>query len=161
MCGRFTLAERLAQLQDRYQIQSVSKDYTPDYQAYNIAPTQQIPIVRMNTKFETPTKELICAIWGFKIGPNTVINSRDDKIPTSKVYQEAMETTRCLIPANSFYEWKTVEGKKIPYFFKTKNQTICSYAGFYQYATQPTENYKLGSSILTTRPNRLVNELHD
>ena len=58
MCRRFTLAERLAQLQDRYQIQSVCADYTPDYQAYNIAPTQQIPIVCMNTKYETPTKEL-------------------------------------------------------------------------------------------------------
>ena len=56
MCRRFTLAERLAQLQDRYQIQSVCADYTPDYQAYNIAPTQQIPIVCMNTKYETPKK---------------------------------------------------------------------------------------------------------
>ena len=72
-----------------------------------------------------------------------------------------METTRCLIPANGFYEWKSVEGRKIPCFFKTKNQTICSYAGFYQYASIPSEDHKLGSTILTTRINSLVSELHN
>ena len=86
MCGRFTLASRLEQIRERYDIQKINQDYTPDYQAYNIAPTQQIPLIRMNTRVE-PKKELLSAKWGFKIGLNTVINSRDDRIPTSKTYQ--------------------------------------------------------------------------
>ena len=89
MCGRFTLAARLEQLRERFEIQKVSTDYTPEYQAYNIAPTQEIPIIRLNTR-EEPMIELLSAKWGYNIGTNTVINSRDDKIATTMTYYKAL-----------------------------------------------------------------------
>ena len=113
----------------------------------------------MNIRTE-PKKELISAKWGFTIGPNVVINSRDDKIESSKTYQHALESARCLVPANGFYEWKTIKGQKIPYYFTTIDQGIISFAGFYQYVQPPVE-YKLGTTIVTTRPNEVVNTLHD
>jgi len=122
----------------------------------NFAPTQTIPVVRMNTRLEGP-KELFSATWGFTIGSNTVINSRVERLEATKTYQRALRQNRCLIPATGFYEWKTVDTKKIPYYFKTTDQEIYSFAGLYQ---EKAEN-KLGTTILTTTPNSLVRQIHD
>jgi putative SOS response-associated peptidase YedK len=89
-----------------------------------------------------------------------VINSRDDKLISTKTYQKAFVSTRCLIPANGFYEWKTVQNKKYPYLFKTTDQEIYSFAGFYQYMP-PATDYRLGCSIVTTKPYELVRTIHD
>lgn len=156
MCGRFTLAARLEQLQERYEIQSVSQHYAPDYKKYNVAPTQVLPAVRMNTRLAEP-KELFSATWGFSIGSNTVINSRVERLEATKTYQRALRTDRCLIPATGFYEWKTLDNKKLPYYFKTTDQEIYSFAGLYQEKTDE----QLGCTILTTTPNSLVEKIHD
>jgi putative SOS response-associated peptidase YedK len=48
-----------------------------------------------------------------KIGYKT-INARLETVDTVPAYRQAFRKSRCLIPANGFYEWRKVLGGKVP-----------------------------------------------
>jgi len=48
-----------------------------------------------------------------KIGFKT-INARVESVDTAPTYREVFKKRRCLIPADSFYEYKKVPGRKNP-----------------------------------------------
>jgi putative SOS response-associated peptidase YedK len=81
-----------------------------DGQLYNIAPTQQMPIVRQGNVGQ----EMVLARWGLipywakdaKIG-YSLINARADTVAEKPAFRSAFKRRRCLIPADGFYEWKT------------------------------------------------------
>ena len=87
--------------------------YPPEFSArYNIAPTQQVPIVRFTTAGE---RELSQVQWGLvpfwakdpTIGSN-MINARAETVFRNPSVRDAYKKTRCLIPATGFYEWPKV-----------------------------------------------------
>jgi putative SOS response-associated peptidase YedK len=156
MCGRFTLLARLAALKDRFEIQELAQDYSPEFNSYNIAPTQVIPaIVSSNVG-----NKLISMKWTYMIGDYNVINARSDKIIESKTYYESLMSNRCLIPADGFYEWKTIGSNKFPHYIRLNSKEIFSFGAFYQ-ETSSDFNYKYGGTLITTEPNSLVNEIHN
>lgn len=72
---------------------------------YNLsAPTRPAPVV-----LEVDGQHILKFLnWGFKqdwLGKLT-INARSDKLLSSKLWQSVWNRGRCLVPANSFYEWK-------------------------------------------------------
>lgn len=154
MCGRFTLAERLQQLQKRYEIHEIAYDYQP---SYNIAPTDVITTVLSDTA--SGEKQFQQISWGIPLKieklNNLVINIRDDKVLTNGFFHKMFETHRCLIPASGFYEWQKSGSTKIPYFIKS-DQKIVSFAGLYY-----TIKDVLYTAIITTKANAVVSELHD
>ena len=52
--------------------------------------------------------------WGFPRagGGGLVINSRSEKADSTPMFQRAVRERRCLVPANGFYEWQRVDGRK-------------------------------------------------
>jgi putative SOS response-associated peptidase YedK len=75
------------------------------------------------------------------------------------------EGKRCLIPMSAFYEWKWLDAKgkeKIPHFIHVKGQKIFSVAGIYSSWKDPsTDNYLFTYSVLTTKANKLMTEIHN
>jgi putative SOS response-associated peptidase YedK len=65
-----------------------------------------------------------------------------------------------LIVADGFYEWKSVDGKKQPYFIRLKSEEPFAFAGL-------TERWTKGESpletavIITTEANSLMAPIHD
>lgn len=154
MCGRFTLAERLQQLQKRYEIHEITYDYQP---SYNIAPTDVITTVLSDTA--SGQKQFQQISWGIPLKieklNNLVINIRDDKVLTNGFFHKMFENHRCLIPASGFYEWQKSGSTKIPYLIKA-DQKIVSFAGLY-YIIKDV----LYTAIITTEANTVVSNLHD
>ncbi len=154
MCGRFTLAERLQQLQRRYEIHEITYDYQP---SYNIAPTDAITTVVPVSNSEQKQFQQIS--WGIPLKieklNNLVINIRDDKVLTNGFFHKMFENHRCLIPASGFFEWQKSGSTKIPHYIKT-DQMIVSLAGLYY-----TIKDKLYTAIITTEANSVVSNLHD
>lgn len=152
MCGRFTLAERLEQLQKRYDIPEITYDYKP---SYNIAPTDLITVVSSPDE----TKSFNQYRWGIPLKiealNNLVINIRDDSITKNNFFSKMFENHRCLIPATGFFEWQKAGSSKIPFFIKTE-ENLSSFAGLY---------YKVKevfyTAIITTDANSQVAKLHD
>ena len=86
-------------------------DY-PEYELrYNIAPTQQVPVLIKDR--ESGKRVMKIYRWGLipywakdeKIG-SRLINAKAETIDKRPSFREAFKKRRCLIPASGFFEWK-------------------------------------------------------
>jgi putative SOS response-associated peptidase YedK len=104
MCGRYTIPTDRRMLERHFAAQG-SFEFTP---RYNVAPTQQVPIVRN----ANGTRELLLARWGLvpawvrdpKGFKPSLINARAESAAEKPSFREALKSRRCLIPAGGFYE---------------------------------------------------------
>jgi putative SOS response-associated peptidase YedK len=105
--------------------------------------------------------------WGieapWKGGPPQIINARGEKLPESRFWKPMLERRRCAIPADGFYEWKSLEsgGRKQPYLFTRENGEGFWFAGVYakSRAEEPAAEHQC--AIITVDPNELVEGIHD
>jgi putative SOS response-associated peptidase YedK len=99
---------------------------------YNIAPSQQVLIVRLNKDSQ---RTISAAKWGLipswaKSLPKTQpINARAETVATSGMFRQAFARRRCLVPADGFYEWKGAKPPKQPYFIRRDDDGVFSFAG--------------------------------
>ena len=77
-------------------------------------------------------------------------------------FRDAMSLRRCLIPADSFYEWRTIGPKqKQPFNIGMANDSVFAFAGLWERWRDPSGQIQETCTILTTRPNSLVADVHD
>ena len=77
-------------------------------------------------------------------------------------FRDAMRQRRCLIPAYGFYEWKKLGGKeKQPYSFGMIDDSVFAFAGLWERWRDPAGESIETCTILTTKPNSLVANVHD
>jgi putative SOS response-associated peptidase YedK len=89
------------------------------------------------------------------------INARVETVDTAPSYREAFKRRRCLIPADSFYEWKRVVGGKIPYAIGMKDDAPFVFAGLWEGWKDPaTDEWLRTCTIITGEPNELVAQIH-
>ena len=86
--------------------------------SYNIAPTQPVPIVVVPKAAAERHMKLVR--WGLlpswsKDANSGIINARAETVAEKPSFLHAFRRRRCLIPANGFYEWQTVDGRKQPF----------------------------------------------
>ena len=72
-----------------------------------------------------------------------------------------VKSKRCIVPARGFYEWKTVAGKKYPYYITLKNGGVMSFAGLYDEWHDDKGNQIATYTIITTSPNKEMSEIHN
>ncbi len=107
MCGRYLLTTPVDALAQLFRF-SERPNLGP---RYNIAPTQDVPIVRLSREGDRREliPELIMVRWGLvpywaddpKIG-NRLINARAETIERTPAFREAYRRRRCLVPADGF-----------------------------------------------------------
>lgn len=160
MCGRFCLVD-IVDLYRRFKIENNNITLNP---RYNIAPTQDIPVI-LNVRDQ---KVLATFRWGLipswakdsTIG-NKLINARAETVDTKPSFRYSFKSRRCLIPADGFYEWKQ-EGKiKKPYRIVLKNGSLFAFAGLWDFWVSPKGEIINSCTIITTTPNSLIEPLHD
>jgi len=161
MCGRFDLHLPKELLEEIFGI-SITRDIRP---RYNIAPTQEIAVIRTNPD---RIRQLDLLRWGLippwakdpAIG-SRMINARSETVHEKPAFRTAFKHRRCVIPANGFYEWQEVGGKKKPLYVKMKDDNPMIFAGLWDH-WKPEEGEVIEScSILTTSTNALIKPLHD
>ena len=47
-------------------------------------------------------------------------------------FKNLIQTSRCLVVADGYYEWKREEKSKIPYYFTKENKELMFFAAIYQ-----------------------------
>src|SRR5260221_4692954 len=110
MCGRAKLEGDISEIKIAFR---VPPDYpTPNFPpSWNVAPTDNLPIVRYNPKAGHRTLDLmrlgLIPYWAkdIKIGFST-INAMSETVDTKPVFREAFKRRRCLVPIEAFYEWR-------------------------------------------------------
>lgn len=162
MCGRFVLMTVGRDIAEHFQL-SEEPELEP---RYNIAPTQIVPVVRLDA--ETARRELRLVKWGLipfwakdpSIG-SRLINARAESAAGKPAFRTAFKHRRCLVPADGFYEWKRVEKKKRPYFFGSADKRPLAFAGLWECWEGPDGEVIESCTVLTTDSNELLQPIHD
>ncbi len=165
MCGRVTLDFDIALLKEILEEAFDVKHMTIDSheQRYNIAPGQQILSV-INDGQENRAGFLN---WGFipayakseKDGYK-LINSRSETIDTKPTFKKSFLNKRCLILADSFYEWHKDSPDKTPYRIQLRDQPIMAMAGIWSKYVTKENNVIFSCSIVTTEANDMMKRIH-
>jgi putative SOS response-associated peptidase YedK len=110
MCGRARLSSDVSEIKLVFGIPSEAS--APNFPpSWNVASTDRVPIVRFDAREKGRTLEIMR--WGLipywakdiKIGFST-INARAEEVDTKPAFREPFRQRRCLVPLDSFYEWK-------------------------------------------------------
>ena len=90
-----------------------------------------------------------------------MIDASVETLDRAPSYREAFKKRRCLIPADSFYEWKKVVGGNIPYAIGMKDDSPFVFAGLWEGWKDPaTGEWLRTCTIITGEPNELVAQIH-
>ena len=163
MCGRYRLTAKERYLRDHFGLDE-EISWSP---RWNIAPTQQVPIVRQHKTQPRRTFDLVR--WGLipywakdpSIATKT-INAMSETAAEKPAFRDAMSLRRCLIPADGFYEWRTIGSKqKQPFNIGMADDSVFAFAGLWERWRDPSGQILETCTILTTRPNSLVADVHD
>lgn len=159
MCGRFTLTAPAEQIRDLFDIKEL-----PDLEPrYNIAPTQDILVVRGddNSREAAMMRWGLVPFWADDLSfGNRCINARSETVAEKNSFRRAYQKRRCLIPTDGFFEWKKIDAEKQPFYIYLKDHELTAFAGLWE-AWSDDEKEVESCTILTTTPNDLVSELHD
>jgi putative SOS response-associated peptidase YedK len=163
MCGRYRLSRRKQIVEEYFDGVSDEPDWSP---RFNIAPTQPVPVIRQNPK--EPVRELSLMRWGLipswakdASGAARMINARSETAAILPAFRDALESRRCLIPADAFYEWARTGKTKQPYCFEVNNGGLFAFAGLWDRWKKPSGDWIKTCSILTTTPNAVTTAIHD
>jgi putative SOS response-associated peptidase YedK len=141
MCGRYTLSsQRLTTIEAR-----LGQSF-PELQArYNITPSQLVPAVR----WAEGRYELASLKWGLlpawakeaKFSYST-INARAETVDTKPAFRTAFRRQRCLIPADGFYEWVEIAGRKQPHYIQLKGHEVFAFSGLWEHWSGPAQKLR-------------------
>ncbi|MEO8144022.1 MAG: SOS response-associated peptidase [Betaproteobacteria bacterium] len=151
MCGRFALHTHPDVVALMYGLAGIPA-YAP---RYNIAPAAQVLIIRRH--------EAVMVRWGLvprwakdpAIGAR-MNNARAETVAEKPSFREAYRKRRCLIPANGFYEWKTEDGRKQPYYIHPASGELLAFAGLWE-----QWNELQTCAVITTEANEKMSAVHE
>lgn len=131
--------------------------------SWNIAPTDGAPIVLERLIDGDTVRQLHVARWGLVpswakspgIGPK-MINARSESVLEKPAFRKAVQSRRCAVPADGYYEWKQGEGRtKQPYYVRPRDGSGMVFAGLYEWWKDPSKGqddparWMLSMSIMT------------
>ncbi|NYT07715.1 MAG: SOS response-associated peptidase [Methanomicrobiales archaeon] len=161
MCGRFTITVTIG-LPERFGVKSAGIRIEP---RFNIAPSQPVPVIILPESGERSIMEMV---WGlvphWAEDPSAVrrpINARGESLAERPSFRSPLQRSRCLVPANGFYEWKKAGKVSEPYYIHRKDDGLCAIAGLYDTWRGPDGSLLRTFVIITTEANSLVSRYHD
>ncbi len=168
MCGRYVRWSDKQKIAEYFHANPQPAELPMPDADYNIAPTTHQPIIRQSR--ESGERDMVLARWGLvpfftkeltDIKGLSTINARAESITKAPTWREPFKKRRCIVPANSFYEWvKDSKPPKKPYVFELANGDPIGFAGLWD-AWKDKEGHWLQSfAIVTTEANELMSRVH-
>jgi putative SOS response-associated peptidase YedK len=163
VCGRYVSPDE-ASIEREFNLVHGEWHFPP---SFNVAPTQEVPVVRMREG----RRQGVRLRWGLipffagGIAPKySTINARIETVQTAASYRGPWNRgQRCLVVAQGFYEWQTqADGKtRAPYYIHLNDQEIFAFAGLWD-SSRTAAGERIESCVHITLPaNRLVAEIHN
>ncbi len=159
MCGRFALHHPAQQVLELFSVEQSTFELQP---RYNIAPSQQVAVVRQREQ-----RTLDACKWGLipswakdpKIG-SRMINARAETLAEKPAYRNALKRRRCLIPASGFYEWRKEGEARIPTYIFPRTAPLLALAGLWEEWRAPDGELLHSCTIITTGANEFMTPIH-
>jgi putative SOS response-associated peptidase YedK len=131
MCGRYSITTAPEAMRQLF-LYPEQPNFPP---RYNIAPTQPVPIVRL----DRGKRQFALVRWGLL--PSWVKDpkgfallhvARGESVNEKPAFRNAMKRRRCLVPADGFYEWTEHGERKRPFFIRPKSAGPIAFAGLWE-----------------------------
>lgn len=163
MCGRFTQTATPEIIAELFRVEGSMPLFKPNY---NIAPTQRVTAVRLNS--ESGKRECVLLRWGLipswakdpKIG-NQCINAKAETVAEKPSFRSAFRKRRCLVIADGFYEWQRAGERKQPMWIGRKDRRPFAFAGLWEHWKSAEGEPLETCTIITTEPNGIMVPIHN
>jgi len=162
MCGRLSTASLTS---DDIRVHFGVAEVPAFLQAYNVAPTSLIPVIRV----QEHTRTLASLRWGLiphwakemQIKAST-FNARVETLTQKPFFRDAIKAKRCIIPASGFYEWQKVGAKKQPYYIHRVDRAPLALAGLWDaWVDQASGEVIESCTIVTVPAQHRMAEIHE
>lgn len=168
MC--FTIEVHLTRkaIENRFQVDTSALydfDFNYFYKAFS---NPMIPVLSMEQPDQVQLME-----WGLIPGWATdkikaeqirkgTYNARAESLHEKPSFREPLQSGRCLVIAHGFFEWQLIDGIRIPWYIRLKNNEPFVFAGLYDSWRDPDGEDQLQTfSIITTKANPLMEKIHN
>ena len=156
MCGRFSFVTDKAALKKALPKVKIEADLRT---SFNIAPTQPAYVVLNSEpdRLQTLYWGLVPS-WAKEGKPNgALINARMETLLEKPSFRESFQFQRCIVPADSFYEWKKgAKGQKLPFRIQITEGGMLYFAGIHSVWKNMLKTF----AIITTEPNAEMSHIH-
>ena len=127
MCGRYVNTKKIDDIEKRFNIDRQENNELSISPSYNISPTQYSPVI-----VQKSTKRIIKNMhWGLipswskdKKFSSNLINARLETIKEKPSFKNLVDTNRCIVVANGYYEWTQTDNGKQPFFIHNNNDFL-------------------------------------
>lgn len=177
MCGRYSSTKTDSEISKEFEVQEVVGEQPRP--SWNVAPTQSRRVVLEHAPRDADSsasvpRVLRSARWGLlpswakdmKIGAR-LINARSETVTEKPSFRAAAARRRCLVPADGYFEWERVDGRKVPQFLFRPDEALLSFAGLYELWPNPEaaeddpDRWVWSYTIVTRTAPDDVGRIHD
>jgi putative SOS response-associated peptidase YedK len=131
MCGRYVVTKPVTKTVGL--VKTTIK--VEDKDNYNAHPAQKLPVIKSYTNGKT----LENCDWGLipswaadKKDFRPLINARLETLMEKVSFKNLIQTSRCLVVADGYYEWKRENKEKTPYYFTKSDSSLMFLAAIHQ-----------------------------
>ncbi len=164
MCGRYSLTTEQEALAVALGVEGLVHP-TP---RYNIAPTQQVPVLSWGDgSGRAGTLQAGVQRWGlvpsWAESPSSgapLINARSETAHRKPSFREPFRRSRCLVPADGFFEWVSGAGGKVPFWIHRPDRAPFTFAGLSDAWRSPEGEVVESFTILTTEADDALRRIH-
>ena len=160
MCGRKTLTKGKIEIIQEMLVDDWNDDWIP---SYNIAPTQNTPILIHNEKRIIKTMR-----WGLvpswakdlKMG-SRLINARLETLSEKPSFKNLLKSNRCVVITDGYYEWMRNGNTKQPYYIHHPNNKIMPMAGLWDEWVDENNKMIHTYTVITTQSAKSISHIHN
>ncbi len=168
MCGRYVSPEA-ADIERHWNLRHAPSPF--NRVNYNVAPTQQVPVVRRGADGVPALAALrwgLIPFWAKGVAPKySTINATLERIREAPSYRAPWRRgQRCMVAANGFYEWQVVPGAhgkpaKQPWLIRIGDQEIFGMAGLWDASIAADGTVVESCTLITLPANRMMAAIHN
>jgi putative SOS response-associated peptidase YedK len=162
MCGRFTQQRPTSELAEIFGAEDLSPD---PGEHYNVAPTDEAAVIveRDDRRAVTRFRWGLLPHWSKdRREAARAINARIETVADSPTFREAFRRRRCLVPVDSFYEWRRDGGRRQPFRIVRADGRPMALAGLWAGWRDPeTGLVRRTFTIVTRDADGPIRDLHD
>ncbi|ACL76359.1 SOS response-associated peptidase [Ruminiclostridium cellulolyticum] len=164
MCGRYAIFTEEENQELRNIVNGINeklKEKAATMKTGEIFPTDTVPVITDISSDGKKTADLFK--WGFpnfKQSSGVIINARSETVHEKPTFKKLLQSSRCIIPASGFYEWRKADGKKEKYFIRSSTGNVIYMAGLYNRFIDNTGAVNNRFVILTTDSSEQMSYIH-
>jgi len=163
MCGRY-----VSRVDAEMELEWNLRGTMPLFSSYNVTPTTEVPIVRLDGERKREGVLLrwgLIPFWANGVPPKySTINATCERMQTAPSYRGPWKRgQRCLFPVNGFYEWQAVAGQKTkqPWYIRLAGQERFALGGLWDRSRGEDGTVVESCTIVTMPANLLMAEIHN